>query len=67
MKPWDDERRLWRELVQLAQRRLWSYGDFLAPHVDLDDVMHEGSDQESDVAGGSGNSGLESSKTAKTK
>ncbi len=57
MKPWDAERRLWRELVQRAQRRLWSHGDFLAPDVDLGDVMHEGSDQESDVAGGSGKQG----------
>jgi hypothetical protein len=61
-------RRVWRELVHRAQRHLWSNGDFLVrPQVDLDDAMNDETDQESDVAGGSGNSRLESSNVTKTK
>ena len=61
-------RRVWRELVQRAQRHVWSYGDFLALLcVDLDEAMTDEPDQESDAARVSGDSRPESSNTAKTR
>jgi hypothetical protein len=40
-------RRVWRELVDRAQRHLWSYGDFLALlHVDLHEAMRDEPDQD---------------------
>jgi hypothetical protein len=63
-----NRRRVWRELVQTAQRHVWSYGDFLALlHVDFDEAMRDEPDQESDAVRASGNGRQESSTTTKTR